>query len=280
MEGRCPSLARVYRPIVNATVIVLALCLTSGSTPPRPPQQPVGDTAALRLVLNVPAYRLELLEDSAVVATLRVAVGASDYRTPLGRFGVTHITWNPWWHPPEAPWAAGDTVTPPCPTNPMGDVKLAFGNGYFIHGTPAPGSIGHAASHGCVRTDNASALGLAELIVGRVAPESLVAVQRSALARETRTLRLPALVPLEIRYDLAEVRGDSLYLYPDVYRRMPRTQARERLAVRTLVADGLPAEAIDRQALRRAIARSRRGPVVVALADLAQTTLAATEELP
>ena len=233
------------------------------------------DSGGLKLVLNLPAYRLEALESGAVVATVRVAVGAREYPTPTGSFRVTHITWNPWWYPPDADWARSDTITPPCPSNPMGAVKLSFGNGYFIHGTPAPRSIGRAASHGCVRTVNADANRLAELVVARVAPESLDAARRWAGAPETRALRLPVTVPLEIRYDLAEVRGDSLYLYPDVYRRVPATAARERLALRAIAADGLPAEAVDRAALRRAIARSRREPVVVNLCDLVTTTLAA-----
>ena len=184
---------------------------------------------------------------------MRVAIGARAYRTPTGRFTLTDITWNPWWFPPKRAWAASDTITPPCPANPMGRVKLDFGRGYFIHGTPKPRSIGRAASHGCVRTENANALELARRLVSLVLPESLAVVEGWSTGGRTRRLHLPDPVPLEIHYDLAEVIGDTLYLYPDVYGRVP-SLARRIAAVRALVP-------LDDQRLRSLVERSRRGMV-------------------
>ena len=234
------------------------------------------DTVALRLVLNLPAYRLEALEGDSLAATLRVAIGSREYPTPTGRFTVTRITWNPWWYPPARDWARNDTITPPCPTNPMGVVKLGFGDGFFIHGTPAPSSIGSAASHGCVRTANSDAQALAELIVRHAHPDALPAVRGWASAATTRVLALRHGVALEIRYDLAEVRGDSLLLYPDVYARAPATAARVRLALTALAAGGVNVQRIDRFVLGRAIATSRRGRVAVAIVDLLEPPLVVT----
>jgi len=217
------------------------------------------------LVLQVPAYRLDLLRGARVERTIHVAIGMRTHATPLGRFAVSSITWNPWWYPPPSPWAANDTVTPPCPANPVGRVKLGFAPLHFIHGTPAARSIGRAASHGCVRVSQDDALALADLLVRAVLPESAGAAAEYAAGLATRRMNLALPVLLEIRYELAEVRGDTLWLYPDVYRRIPGTARRRQLARRALAAAGRDSTAFGDEQLTALIAASRRRPVSVAL---------------
>ncbi len=211
--------------------------------------------SALTLRLNVPAYRVEARRGGALVRAMHVAVGQLAYRTPLGHFRLTRITWNPWWYPPKSPWAAHDTITPPCPENPVGRVKLSFGNGYFIHGTPQPRSVGHAASHGCVRAVQDDALALASLVIRSVMPESTAAAERNAQDSATRSITLSVPVPLTIVYQLAEVRDDTLWLYPDIYHRMPSTSHRVNAARRALVEAGLASPSESR--LRELVAASR-----------------------
>ena len=56
--------------------------------------------------------------------------------------------------------AGGNIVIPPFGTNQrkykgvLGTHRLDLGDGYGIHGTDAPESIGHSVSHGCVRLRN------------------------------------------------------------------------------------------------------------------------------
>ena len=53
----------------------------------------------------------------------------------------------------EQPWA-GDLagrIIPPGPDDPIKARWLGFYNGAGIHGTVEDWSIGHAASHGCIR---------------------------------------------------------------------------------------------------------------------------------
>jgi lipoprotein-anchoring transpeptidase ErfK/SrfK len=46
-------------------------------------------------------------------------------------------------------------VVGPGPANPVGTRWMSIGyKGYGIHGTNHPESIGHAASHGCIRMRN------------------------------------------------------------------------------------------------------------------------------
>jgi hypothetical protein len=81
-----------------------------------------------------------------------VATGQSQYPTPLGRFTVV-VKWrNPWWYPPNSPWAKGQKPIPPGPDNPLGTRWMGLSApGVGIHGTPSDSSIGYSVSHGCIR---------------------------------------------------------------------------------------------------------------------------------
>jgi lipoprotein-anchoring transpeptidase ErfK/SrfK len=81
-----------------------------------------------------------------------VATGQRQYPTPLGRFTIV-VKWkNPWWYPPDSPWASGQKPIPPGPDNPLGTRWLGLSApGVGIHGTPSDASIGYSVSHGCIR---------------------------------------------------------------------------------------------------------------------------------
>ena len=84
--------------------------------------------------------------------TFQVATGQSAYPTPLGRFDIVVKARNPWWYPPNSPWAKGAKPIPPGPGNPLGTRWLGLSApGVGIHGTPDPASIGYSVSHGCIR---------------------------------------------------------------------------------------------------------------------------------
>jgi lipoprotein-anchoring transpeptidase ErfK/SrfK len=81
-----------------------------------------------------------------------VATGQQQYPTPLGRFSVV-VKWrNPWWYPPNSPWAQGQKPVPPGPDNPLGTRWMGLSApGVGIHGTRSDSSIGYSVSHGCIR---------------------------------------------------------------------------------------------------------------------------------
>jgi lipoprotein-anchoring transpeptidase ErfK/SrfK len=81
-----------------------------------------------------------------------VATGQRQYPTPLGRFSIV-VKWkNPWWYPPDSPWAQGQKPIPPGPDNPLGTRWMGLSApGVGIHGTPSDTSIGYSVSHGCIR---------------------------------------------------------------------------------------------------------------------------------
>lgn len=223
--------------------------------------------APLLLTLNIPAYRLDVYEGGDRTWSFRVAVGMRKYPTPTGRFTVGQITWNPWWIPPKSEWARRERVTPPGPSNPLGKVKLQFRDDYYLHGTPLEESLGHAASHGCVRLANEDAIALARLVqdaAGADVPSAAVDLLVASWA-PGRTVVLPAPVPLEIRYELAEVRDGQLEIHPDVYARGLDVEA---LARRALAEAGIPADQVDEGRLRELLREGRRRAAAAPLEEL------------
>ncbi len=130
-----------------------------------------------------------------------VAVGSKKHPTPMGRFSVSHIVWNPPWNPPDAPWAKGKSAKPPGhPDNPMKVVKIFFQEpDYYIHGTDDEDSIGEAASHGCIRMTAKDAEDLARyLMMHAGAPKDEAWFDAVVRGGRTADVRLPHAVPIAI----------------------------------------------------------------------------------
>lgn len=124
-------------------VLVLAIpSLGQVATPSPAPR-------AKRVVLvSVLDRKLAVLEDGDVIATFAVAVGADESPSPTGEFQIVSRVANPTYYRP-------GTVIPSGKDNPVGTRWVGLSQkGYGIHGTNAPRSIGHAASHGCIRLRN------------------------------------------------------------------------------------------------------------------------------
>ncbi len=104
------------------------------------------------IVIHRGSNRLYLYKGMKPWRTFGVATGQAVYPTPLGRFQIV-VKWeNPWWYPPNSPWAQGEKPVPPGPGNPLGTRWMGLSApGVGIHGTPDPASIGYSASHGCIR---------------------------------------------------------------------------------------------------------------------------------
>jgi lipoprotein-anchoring transpeptidase ErfK/SrfK len=82
-----------------------------------------------------------------------IAVGQQGLETPAGLYHVTDKQVNPYWHVPNSAWAGSlaGQVIPPGPSNPLQARWIGIVDGAGIHGTSDIGSLGSAASHGCVR---------------------------------------------------------------------------------------------------------------------------------
>ena len=213
-------------------------------------------TGELRIDLNIPTNRLVVYEGERVLRTYPVSVGLPGHDTPTGSFKISRAEWNPWWRPPEREWAKNDKVTPPGPNNPMGRVKLFFLPLYFIHGTPDSGNIGQAASHGCVRMLNTDVIALARLLHTRAAPQVTSAEIDRILSRSgtTRVVGFRDSVALTIRYDPIIVQGDSVHVYPDIYK---YNAVHQEAVIQALLAAGYDVAGVDRAAVARLVTRGR-----------------------
>jgi lipoprotein-anchoring transpeptidase ErfK/SrfK len=99
------------------------------------------------------SYTLRFYDHLKLTKTYSIAVGQQGLETPAGLYHALDKQVNPSWHVPNSDWA-GDLagqVIPPGPADPLKARWIGIFDGAGIHGTDDTGSLGSAASHGCVR---------------------------------------------------------------------------------------------------------------------------------
>jgi lipoprotein-anchoring transpeptidase ErfK/SrfK len=106
---------------------------------------PTTGTLSRVIVVSLVDRKLALVENGKVVRVYRVAVGKSSTPSPAGSYTIADRVKNPTYY-------HNGKIIQPGPGNPVGDRWLGLSvHGYGIHGTNAPGSVGKAVSHGCIR---------------------------------------------------------------------------------------------------------------------------------
>lgn len=131
---------------------------------------------ARRIVVSIPDRKLAVLEGERVLRVFPTAVGAPASPSPVGSFKiVAHVS--------DPTWSSKGRTVPPGKSNPVGTRWLGLSiRGYGIHGTNNPSSIGHNASHGCIRMRNRDVEELFEMVqVGD--PVDLVGERTAELAQ-------------------------------------------------------------------------------------------------
>jgi len=106
------------------------------------------------LIVNRSGFKLTLYKDLKPAKTYGIAVGRVGLETPAGLYHIENKAVNPAWHVPNSDWAgdlAGKVIPPGDPGNPIKARWMGIYAGAGIHGTSEDGSIGSAASHGCIR---------------------------------------------------------------------------------------------------------------------------------
>jgi lipoprotein-anchoring transpeptidase ErfK/SrfK len=105
------------------------------------------------ITIDRASFRLRLWKHLRLVRSYPIAVGMAGLETPAGLYHIENKEVNPSWHVPSSPWAgslAGQTI-PPGPADPIKARWMGIFDGAGIHGTDELGSLGTAASHGCIR---------------------------------------------------------------------------------------------------------------------------------
>ena len=99
------------------------------------------------------AFTLRYYSHLKLVKTYPIAVGQQGLETPAGLYHALDKQVDPSWHVPNSAWAGSlaGQVIPPGPADPLKARWIGIFDGAGIHGTDDIGSLGSAASHGCVR---------------------------------------------------------------------------------------------------------------------------------
>lgn len=119
------------------------------SVPPAVTAEELGKS----IVVDLSERKLYLYDGAVIEKTYGVAIGSPGHSTPTGNWRITQKRYMPTWGNPGSAWAENmPAYIPAGPSNPLGTRAINLNaSGIRIHGTTQDWSIGHAASHGCMR---------------------------------------------------------------------------------------------------------------------------------
>ncbi len=107
------------------------------------------------IVIDRAGFQLRLYDNLRLARTYPIAVGMAGLQTPAGLYAIQDRQVDPTWYVPNSAWAGtlAGKVIPPGPGDPLKARWMGFYNGAGIHGIDPSeySTIGHDASHGCVR---------------------------------------------------------------------------------------------------------------------------------
>ena len=186
-----------------------------------------------RVVVNIPAFRMDLFQAGSLVKSYQVGIGYPQFPLPQGLRKASTIIFNPTWTPPDEPWVAkmknitpGETVEAGSKLNPLGPIKIPIGLPSLIHGGKAPAKIGKFASHGCVGLTNNQVKDFA-LLLGQASGTELSDTTLAGYLQdkeETKTVKLNETIPVELRYETIVLEDGKLHIYKDVYSQDTNTE--------------------------------------------------------
>lgn len=204
-----------------------------------------------RVVVNAPAFRMDVFDAGKLVKSYRVGIGYPEFPLPVGLRKAETLIFNPTWTPPDEPWVKGKVqpgqkVAAGSKLNPLGPVKIPIGSPSLIHGGKQPTRLGNFASHGCVGLTNDGVIEVSRLLAQitgtELSDEQLKEIQ--ADKSETKNIKLSSAVPVELRYETIVVEDGKLKIYRDVYDRDTNTEENLR---RTLEAHGVSFDSLSGQ---------------------------------
>jgi lipoprotein-anchoring transpeptidase ErfK/SrfK len=186
-----------------------------------------------RIVVNAPAYRMDVFENGQLMKSYKVGIGYPEFPLPTGTRKASTIIFNPTWTPPDEPWVEssnkvkpGEKIEAGSKLNPLGPIKIPIGLPSLIHGGKSPAKLGGFASHGCVglttpQVQNFASV-LAQMSGTELTDEQIMAYAKTP--KETKDVKLNRPVTIELRYETIVVEDGKLHIYRDVYDRDTNTE--------------------------------------------------------
>ena len=197
------------------------------------------------ILVNIPDYRLYVLENDSLVMSMKVVVGKAQHKTVIFTGNLQYIVFSPYWNVPASilhkeilpairrnrnylaanhmEWHGNGVRQRPGADNALGRIKFLFPNSHsiYLHDTPAKSlfeSPSRAFSHGCIRIAEPKKLATYLLRNDPVWTDSSI---QAAMNRSTElTVTLSKSVPVYITYFTSWVSRDGqLHFRKDVYQR-------------------------------------------------------------
>jgi murein L,D-transpeptidase YcbB/YkuD len=196
------------------------------------------------VLVNIPAFRLEVIENGRSVLGMKVVTGKKDSPTPVLADRMTAVVFSPYWNIPqdivekemrpkiekdpgyleknniEVDGESGRYRQRPGKGNSLGGVKFLFPNHFnvYLHDTPSQALFDRVErdfSHGCVRLDQPDAL--AQYVLRDQpawTPEKIDAAMHTGVEHAVK-LKQP--LPIYLVYFTAWEEYGELKTVPDVY---------------------------------------------------------------
>jgi murein L,D-transpeptidase YcbB/YkuD len=199
------------------------------------------------IYVNVPEFRMELVDHGRKAIDMAVVVGKQQSQTPVFSDRMTYLELNPEWNIPTD--IAENEILPklasdpgylashnmemvdtggkprirqlPGPDNPLGQIKFMFPNEYdvYLHDTPADHLFSRTErdfSHGCIRLERP--VQLAEYLLKDDPHWNGTRLREAIVSGEQKSVTLPQPIPVHILYFTAWVEDDgTLQFRKDVY---------------------------------------------------------------
>ena len=205
---------------------------SAGETIAADGQKPNQIPTDTRVVVNAPAYRMDVFKDGKILKTYKIGIGYPEFPLPNSLRKAETIIFNPTWTPPDEPWVkgkvkAGQKIEAGSKMNPLGPIKIPIGSPSLIHGGKSPAKLGTFNSHGCVGLTDPEvqdfALTLAQASGTQLTADDVLNYRKEK--DKTKNLKLAQTMPVELRYETIVVENGVLHIYRDVYERKTNSLA-------------------------------------------------------
>jgi len=205
----------------------------TAATPDNAPTLPNSIPKDTRVVVNIPAFRMDVFKNGSLVKSYKIGIGYPEFPLPTGLRKAETIIFNPTWTPPDEPWvagmkniSAGEKVPAGSKLNPLGPIKIPIGAPSLIHGGKSLAKIGTFASHGCVGLTTPQVRDFAKVLADashtELSDQRIQAYLKNP--SKTQALKLSQVVPVELRYETIVIEDGKLHVYRDVYAQNTNTE--------------------------------------------------------
>ena len=185
-----------------------------------------------RIVVNIPAFRMDVFQTGSLLKSYLVGIGYPQFPVEKGLRKAESIIFNPTWTPPHSAWVTAMGATPGVSIgagsrhNPLGPIKVPIGTATLIHGGKPLSKIGTFASHGCVGMTDAEVADFAKVLAAASETELLDESMSNYMSKRnsTKVINLNMIVPVELRYETIVAEDGRLHIYRDVYGQNTNTE--------------------------------------------------------